>query len=115
MAGRRFERRGGAADARARRKLRGYAAEQAALQRVATLVARTGAPEDVFGAVAAEIGQLLAVEAAVLNRYEPDGTATTVVGSWARTGAIVGFPVGTRWELGGRNVSTLVKATGRAA
>ena len=68
-----------------------------------------------FDAVVAEIGQLLAVEAAVLNRYEPDGTATTVVGSWARTGAEWAFPSEPAGQLGGRNVSTLVRATGRAA
>jgi signal transduction histidine kinase len=100
---------------RARRELRGFASEQAALRRVATLVARAARPEEVFGAVVAEVGQLLAVELSQLNRYDPDGSATTVVGAWARTGSVVAFPVGTRWHLGGRNVSTLVMETGRTA
>src|SRR2546423_14192857 len=47
---------------RARRELRGFAAEQAALRRVATLVARAARPEEVFGAVVAEVGRLLAAE-----------------------------------------------------
>src|SRR6185437_9461910 len=42
------------ANAQARVELRGYAAEQAALRRVATLVARGAAPDEVFTAVAEE-------------------------------------------------------------
>jgi len=99
----------------ARRELRGYGSEQAALRRVATLVARAAAPEDVFAAVVAEVGRLLPAEQTLVNRYDPDGGASTVMGSWARPGVILPFPVGTRWHLGGRNVTTLVMETGRAA
>jgi GAF domain-containing protein len=94
---------------------RRFADEQAALRRVATLVARAAAPEEVFAAVVAELGRLLPVELTQLNRYDPDGAATKVVGAWARTGAAVPFPVGTRMSLGGQNVGTLVMETGRAA
>ena len=52
-------------------RLRQIADEQAALRRVATLVARGAAPEEVFTAVAGEVGQLLGVELATLFRYEP--------------------------------------------
>jgi signal transduction histidine kinase len=100
---------------RARRELRGFAAEQAALRRVATLVARAAPPEEVFGAVVSEVGQLLAAPLSQLNRYDPEGSATTVVGAWANAGSVVAFPVGIRWHLGGRNVSTLVRETGRTA
>jgi signal transduction histidine kinase len=103
------------ANAQARVEVRGYADEQAALRRVATLVARAAPPEDVFAAVTAEVGRLLSCELAVLNRYDPDGAAATVVGAWARTGAPLPLPVGTRWSVGGRNVTTLVFTTGRAA
>jgi signal transduction histidine kinase len=48
----------------------------------------------------------------MIARYDPDGARTTV-GAWDRTGAT--FPVGARAMLGGRNVSTLVFQTGRAA
>jgi GAF domain-containing protein len=48
------------------------AAEQAALRRVATLVARGEPPEAVFAAVAEEVGQLFRVDLANLFRYEPD-------------------------------------------
>jgi GAF domain-containing protein len=86
--------------------------EQAALRRVATLVARGVQPENVFAAVTEEVGRLLSVEFADLRRYEHDGTAT-IVAAAGRSGMPV--PVGKRLELGGRNVSTLVFETGRPA
>src|SRR5258708_34075513 len=88
------------------------AGEQAALRRVATLVARAAAPEEVFAAVTEEAGRLLGAHHATMSRYDPDGTAT-VVASWRSTGAA--FPVGTRLLLGGRNAHTLVFQTHRAA
>jgi GAF domain-containing protein len=102
------------ANAQARVELRGFAEEQAALRRVATLIARAAPPEKMFAAVTAEVGRLLSVELAVLNRYDPDGATTTVV-PWSSTGTAVLFPVGSRWSLGGRNVPTLVYQTRRPA
>jgi GAF domain-containing protein len=101
------------ANVAARVELRGFAEEQAALRRVATLVARAALAEEVFAAVTAEVGRVLAVDVAVLNRYDPDGTQT-VLGTWSRTGAVP-VAVGHRTPLGGRNVSTLVFRTGRPA
>jgi signal transduction histidine kinase len=86
--------------------------EQAALRRVATLVARNVPPSEVFAAVAREVGQLLDVDATHMGRYEPDGTATAV-GSWSESGHHV--PVGARTVVGGNNVTTLVLQTGRPA
>jgi signal transduction histidine kinase len=86
--------------------------EQAALRRVATLVARGVPPETVFAAVTEEVGRLLSVGFADLRRYEQDGTAT-VVASSGQNGVPV--PVGSRLGLGGRNVTTLVFETGRPA
>ncbi|MEA2210689.1 MAG: hypothetical protein QOF83_637 [Solirubrobacteraceae bacterium] len=57
------------------------AAEQAALRRVATLVARGAAPEEVFTAVTEEVARLLVAELTIMCRYEPDGRAFTIVGS----------------------------------
>ena len=88
------------------------AEEQAALRRVATLVARGVPPEEVFAAVTEEVGRLLSVEYAGLGRYEPDGTMTIVAGSGRRGDHV---PVGRRWSLGGNNISTLVFETGRPA
>ena len=101
------------AGAQARAELRAFADEQAALRRVATLVVRAAEPHEVFTAVAAEVGQLLAPDHAVLARY--DGEAITVVGTWLRTGEPPPTPVGGRLPLGGRNVSTMVFRTGRPA
>jgi signal transduction histidine kinase len=109
---------GHAADGRVRRdppdqaRLRQIADEQAALRRVATLVARGAAPEEVFTAVAEEVGQLLRVELATLFRYEPGRTATSVT-TWGPAGE--NLPVGVRWPLEGHNVTTLVFETGRPA
>ena len=86
--------------------------EQAALRRIATLVAQAAAPEQVFVAVTEEVGRLRSVEYVHLGRYEPDGTMTIVAGSGRRGGHV---PVGRRWSLGGKNISTLVFETGRPA
>jgi PAS domain S-box-containing protein len=52
--------------------------EQAALRRVATLVAQGAAAGDVFAAVAVEVGQLLGADATRLLRHEPEGTVAVV-------------------------------------
>ena len=54
------------------------AEEQAALRRVATLVARGAPPEDLFAAVTEEVRQVLAVGYASLGRYEPEGAFTVL-------------------------------------
>jgi signal transduction histidine kinase len=89
-----------------------FTGEQAALRRVATLVARAAPPEEVFAAVTREAARVLGAEYATMGRYEPDGPRT-VVATWSST--IAAFPVGARVTLGGRNVSTLVWETGRPA
>jgi signal transduction histidine kinase len=99
------------ANAQARLELRGFAEEQAALRRVATLVATAAAPEKVFTAVTAEVGRVLHVDYSSMIRYDPDG-ALTWVGAWSDTGVAFPIPVGTRAELGGRNMPTLVFETG---
>jgi GAF domain-containing protein len=101
------------ANAESRAGLARLAAEQAALRRVATLVADGVPPEEVFAAVTDEVGRLLSVKHASLGRYEPDGAAFTVV-AWSGTGDLLP-PVGSRQMLGGNNVSTLVFETGRPA
>ena len=100
------------ANTESRAALARLAEEQAALRRVATLVARGAGPQEVFTAVAEEVGQLLPVDQAALCRYEPDG-ALTFVSQWGSVTAR--FPVGSRWMLGGHNVGTLVFQTGRPA
>ena len=97
-----------------RAELARLAEEQAALRRVATLVARATPPQEVFAAVAEEVGRVLAVDFAILVRYDPQDTLE-VVGTWTRTGAPPPTPVGGRLPLGGRNVTTLVYRTGQPA
>ena len=94
-------------------RLRQLAEEQAALRRVATLVAHATPPEAVFATVAEEVGRLLAVDFAILVRYDPQDTLE-VVGTWTRTCAPAPTPVGGRLPLGGRNVTTVVYQTGLA-
>jgi signal transduction histidine kinase len=86
--------------------------EQAALRRVATLVAVGAPPADVLAAIAEEAGRLLDADLSTMARYEPDGTIT-VVAQWSSTGAA--SQVSTQLGLGGRNVPTLVSQTGLAA
>jgi signal transduction histidine kinase len=103
------------ANAQARAELRGFAEEQAALRRVAVLVARGASPQEVFAAVTAEVGRVLSADVTIMSRYEP-GDAATVTGVWSSTGAAAAPPpVGTRFEIGGRNVHTLVFQTHRPA
>ncbi|HEY1703995.1 MAG TPA: GAF domain-containing protein [Trebonia sp.] len=102
------------ANTQARVELRGFAEEQAALRRVATLVAGAATPEDVLAAVAGEVGRLLNVDYTALMRSDPDNMIT-LVGTWASTGGVgaAPSPVGSRFELGGRNMSTLVLRSGQ--
>ena len=100
------------ANAESRQELHALADEQAALRRVATLVARDAPPDEVFNAVAMEVGKLLDTDITVVGRYDRDGAATAT-GSWSASPG--GVPVGTRSTLGGRNVLTLVAETGKPA
>ncbi|MCW3016723.1 MAG: Histidine kinase [Solirubrobacterales bacterium] len=61
-----------------RDELRLLADEQAALRRVATLVARRVASSEVFNAVAVEVGRLFAADTTWLFQCESDGTSTIV-------------------------------------
>jgi signal transduction histidine kinase len=83
--------------------------EQAALRRVATLVA-TASPDRVLAAVAEEVGGLLDLELAVLLRYETDGTATALA-SWSR--GTRKPEVGSRWALNGDTFLSSVLDSGR--
>jgi GAF domain-containing protein len=62
---------------------RKLAREQAALRRVATLVARESSPEELFALVAEEVGRVMNVPLVAVARYEPDGSAIQLVGGWS--------------------------------
>ncbi|WP_445186893.1 CHASE3 domain-containing protein [Pseudonocardia sp. Cha107L01] len=85
--------------------------EQAALRRVATVVAEGTPPDKVFPAVNEEVARLLDVDGTRLMRYEADGTAT-IVASWGEPTIV---PAGTRIALDGRNIGSLVRSSGRPA
>ena len=101
------------ANTESRAALTRLAEEQAALRRIATLVAHGLPPEKVFAAVSEEIARLLPVNVVGIIRYDPDGMFTYV----AARGKAVDYvpPVGSRWMLGGHNLGTLVFDTGRPA
>jgi len=86
--------------------------EQAALRRVATLVAKRAPPAGVFDAVVTEMHQLLDAENTRLLRYEPDHTVTVVA---ARGEPGLEIPLGTRYSLEGQSVAVTVWHTGRPA
>ena len=93
------------------RELRRLAEEQAALRRVATLVASGASPAEVFAAVTQEVAQLIRADGSALTRYEADGTVTAL-GGWTSGG---GYRyVGTNHQLEG-TVSGRVFETRRPA
>jgi PAS domain S-box-containing protein len=85
------------------------AGEQAALRRVATLVAREAPQAEVFSAIAEEIGRLLGTEEIRMARYEDE--CAVVVAAWGE--AEEAFPVGSRRPLGGDSAASRVFRTGR--
>jgi PAS domain S-box-containing protein len=72
-------------NAESREAVEQLAAEQAALRRVATLVASAAPPVAVFAAVVEEVGRLLAVDQAFLTRFDADGNVTVLAG-WRTNG-----------------------------
>jgi PAS domain S-box-containing protein len=94
----------------ARQDLRRLVDEQAALRRVATLVARGATPEQVFAAVAQEVAQALDLPLVEMCRYEPDGTATVIGATGDHP-----FQPGTNWVLDGPSLTALVRRTERPA
>jgi signal transduction histidine kinase len=96
----------------ARAELRRMADEQAALRRVATLVARGAAPDLVFAAVAEELGQLLDADITGIMRFESDGAATLM---GCRGVSEDDMRVGDRLTLETPAAISTVQATGQPA
>jgi signal transduction histidine kinase len=86
------------------------AEEQAALRRVATMVAGQATADEIFATVAEEVARFLGAGRGVVCRYEPDGTMT-IAASW--TSGDQSFPVGTRVELKGDSAAEKVQQSGR--
>jgi len=91
-----------------RAELRRLADEQAALRRVATLVARGGPPDQLFSAVTREVGLLSGADLARMERYEVDGSVIGVA-VWSRH--YEQLAVGTRFTLEGASIAARVLET----
>lgn len=89
---------------------RALAEEQAALRRIATLVAGDAPPSSVFEKVTEEVARLLHAPSASVLRYETDARAT-VVGSW-RDAGLTGLPLGSSVDLDGDSVVARVHRSG---
>jgi GAF domain-containing protein len=103
------------ANAESRAGLARLADEQAALRRIATLVARGLPPTEIFAAVAEEIGRLISIDGTRILRYEADGTATVIAGWSDAVEVPPELEVGARIPLEDQSVSMLVFRTGRPA
>ena len=99
------------ANAEARTQVDQFLKQQAALRRVAELVARETAPAEVFSVIAQEIAQLL--DGLELRIFRFDGESAVVVG--AAIGEVAEFPIGFRVPLGGDNATSRVFMTGKSA
>jgi signal transduction histidine kinase len=100
------------ANVEARAQVERLAEEQAALRRVAEMVARGVAAEAIFAAVAEEIGQLLDVSSSAVLRFDDDGTLL-VLAAWGVPD--MGEQVGRRLPIRGDNTAALVLKTRRPA
>jgi PAS domain S-box-containing protein len=102
------------ADAESREALGRLAEQQAALRRVATLVARGAAPAEVFSTVADEMAQCLNAGNASVSRFDGDEMVILAV-SHLDPGMKNKPAVGQRITLEGTNVAATVMRTGRPA
>ena len=87
-------------------------AEDAALSRIATLVAQSAAPDAVFASVAEEVGTLLRAHAAAVTRFEPADTQATIVGRWTAAGQELARDA---FELDGNSATAEVFRSARPA
>jgi PAS domain S-box-containing protein len=89
---------------------RRLAAEQAALRRVATLIAQGAEPESVFQAVTSEVGHLFEAETANMVQYRPEGTSATLLGGWSA--GVAALAPGTVLEMDGDAAISRIRETG---
>ena len=92
---------------------RALADEQAALRRVATLVAGDAPPSRVFEQVTEEVGRLLGLPGANVMHYDGVRTAT-VVGAWSEAGP-PRFAVGAKLDVDGDTALSRVVRSGAPA
>jgi signal transduction histidine kinase len=85
--------------------------EQAALRRVAVLVASGADPQPVFDLVCEQVATVLGIEGTNLTRFEDDGTQTVLSG-WSVNGTPI-FPMGRGYPLDGDGAVPKVSRSGR--
>ena len=98
-------------DAAAPARLEALVREQAALRRVATLVAGDSEPARIFASVCEEVGRVLGVTTTNLVRFEESGRGT-ILGSWSARGAPA-FPIAADLPMDGETVAPRVLRSGR--
>jgi hypothetical protein len=102
-------------DAALQTDYRRLAAEQAAMRRLATLVARGVEPWEVFDAVTKEMCRCVPAEGAGLWRYESSDDITMVAAAYHPAAEPVKWPVGARTSTGGNTLASMVQRTGEPA
>src|ERR1700677_5221989 len=90
-------------------------ADQAALRRLATLVARGAEPPEVFEAVVNEMRRCASADTAGLWRYEPNDEMTKLAAAEHPRLQLAKWPVGTRSPVDGSTLAGIVGRTGRPA
>jgi signal transduction histidine kinase len=101
------------ANAEARTEVGRLVDEQAALRRVATLVAGGAAPSQVFETVTREVGILCGADIARMERYA-SGDSVIFVAGWSR-GDASELAIGKRFSLEGASIAALVRQAGGPA
>ena len=90
-------------------------ADQAALRRLATLVARGAEPAEVFEAVVNEMRRCASAHTAGLWRYESNNEMTKLAAAEHPGLRLAEWPVGTRSPIDGGTLAGMVRRTGRPA
>ncbi len=98
--------------AQVRDEMQALAREQAALRRIATIVAAGADASVVFDAVCAETGELVGATGVNLAQFTEDASFVAV-GGWSRRGAFA--PIGARFPLAGDSLSGRVWRTAAPA
>jgi GAF domain-containing protein len=99
-------------NAQVRQDLRRFVDEQAALRRIATLVAEGAESRVVFDAVCEGTGRLMGATNVNLAHFTPDGFNLTMAGWSIRENHV---PTGTRLLLDGETINVIIRRTGAAA
>src|SRR5262249_49666426 len=100
------------ANADARSAVRQLADEQAALRRVATLVAEGAPAPEIFNAVIEQVAELLKIEQVAMVRVERSGEVSVIAHRGLDTDLV---RIGTRAPIAGDSVTVRVLRSGRSA